>query len=448
LLLLLTAAASLLVTWRVYTEPYRAQGQSARLAELGRIVFAQPPAWIPRFGQNLQKIVLVDVADRDDPEEYLEAVTALPGLETLVVGGPQFGDKQLRRLYGLRSLHGLVLDSTEVAEAGLAEIQQALPALEVYRSARRAVRALEAAMTKVKAGYVYTTHPALERTSIDPLPWLALAVGSEYFPDRRGCLLYAGNAEMVHLKHLPNLQELHVQENITDAGMVHVDGLASLTRLNMGWHTPWARGVPVRVTDAGLAHIKGLTNLTDLSINANITDDGMEHLQGLLNLRTLRVIGDITDRGLAHVANLTNLDSLELESTYITDEGLAHLSSLKNLRSLNLYSTDIRGTGLLHLQGLPGLAELNLGATNISDTELAHLKELRSLKALQILNTGTTKLAVAELRMALPECKISHSPTADGPVGRVLTSMMRGAMRASQSPTGARNRLATETVSP
>jgi hypothetical protein len=49
-------------------------------------------------------------------------VAALTDLETLVVGGPQFGDEELRRLHGLRSLRGLVLDSTEVTDAGLAEI--------------------------------------------------------------------------------------------------------------------------------------------------------------------------------------------------------------------------------------------------------------------------------------------------------------------------------------
>jgi hypothetical protein len=436
LLLVVTGVALSLGAWRTCIEPYRRQRQTAQLvAKLeGRFVMSEGVDWLPYFGKDLRKLVLVDLADRDDPAEYLDAVAALPALETLVVGGPKFGDEQLRRLHRLHTLRGLVLDSTEVTDAGLAEIQQALPALEIERSPRRAVRALEAAMTKAKAGYVYTTHPAVERTLIQPLPRLAAVVGSEYFPDRRGCLLYSGDAEMVHLKHLTNLRELHLQENITDAGMVHVEGLASLTRLNLGWHTPWARGVPARVTDAGLAHLKGLTNLTELSINADITDAGMVHVAGLPNLRTLRVIGHITDRGLAHLKNLTNLESLELESTYITDAGLAHLQGMKNLRSLNLYSTDIRGSGLVHLQDLPQLAELNLGATNISDAELANLKKFKSLKILRLINTGTTARAVTDLRTALPGCEVSHTPTADNPFQRAIISIVRGTVRGSQAP--------------
>ena len=77
----------------------------------------EAPTWIPRFGHNLRKIVLVDVADRDDPEEYLAALAALPAFETLVVGGPQFGDQQLRRLHGRQILRSLVLDCTDVTDA-------------------------------------------------------------------------------------------------------------------------------------------------------------------------------------------------------------------------------------------------------------------------------------------------------------------------------------------
>ena len=130
LLWLLAAAAAMLVAWRAFVEPYRRQHQTAQLIKKlgGRIESVPPPRWLPQFGHNLEKIVLIDVADRDDPAEYLEAVAVLPALETLVVGGPQFGDQQLRRLHGLETLRGLVLDSTEVTDAGLAEIQAALPA--------------------------------------------------------------------------------------------------------------------------------------------------------------------------------------------------------------------------------------------------------------------------------------------------------------------------------
>ena len=93
--------------------------------------------------------------------------------------------------------------------------------------------------------------------------------------------MYDGDSELVHLKYLTNLQELHLQKNITDAGMVHVGGLAGLTNLNLGWHPPWARGEPTQVTDAGLVDLRGLTNLTELSIDSDITDTGMVNVADL-----------------------------------------------------------------------------------------------------------------------------------------------------------------------
>jgi hypothetical protein len=146
-----TASVVLLSIWHVVFQPYRRQQQTVKLVATlgGHIVTVEAPWWLPRFGNDLQKIVLIDVAQCDDPPKYLESVAALTDLETLVVGGPQFGDEELRRLHGLRSLRGLVLDSTEVTDAGLAEIQQALPEFEVYRSPRRAVRAIETAIVNV-----------------------------------------------------------------------------------------------------------------------------------------------------------------------------------------------------------------------------------------------------------------------------------------------------------
>jgi len=58
---------------------------------------------------------------------------------------------------------------------------------------------------------------------------------------------------------------------VTDAGLVHLGGLAQLKTLHL-WKT--------RVTDAGLQHLKGLTKLDFLCLDGTkVTDAGVEGLQ-------------------------------------------------------------------------------------------------------------------------------------------------------------------------
>ena len=91
---------------------------------------------------------------------------------------------------------------------------------------------------------------------------------------------------------------------------------------------------------------------------------------------------DITDAGLLHLAGLTNLQTLTLHSTKITDAGLVHLKELTNLQTLFLANTKITDTGLVHIKGLTQLQDLGLQQTKVTDT------------------------GVADLKKALPNCKI------------------------------------------
>ena len=62
----------------------------------------------------------------------------------------------------------------------------------------------------------------------------------------------------------------------TDAGMEHVKGITTLSRLCLDG---------TKVTDAGLTHLKGVESLRILNLaNTNVTDAGLEHLEGLKNL--------------------------------------------------------------------------------------------------------------------------------------------------------------------
>ncbi len=69
------------------------------------------------------------------------------------------------------------------------------------------------------------------------------------------------------------------QNNVTDAGLRHLSGLANLELLNVQYRN---------VGDEGLKHLRGLTKLKDLDLDSTkVTDAGLEHLRGLTSLRVL-----------------------------------------------------------------------------------------------------------------------------------------------------------------
>ncbi len=103
LLIVVTLVAGLLVAWRAYTEPFRRQRETmALIKELGGSYKTDlgGPKWLRwLFGdENFQNIVLIVLADCDDPEKYLGQIVSLPRLETLVVGSQKFTDEHLSHL--------------------------------------------------------------------------------------------------------------------------------------------------------------------------------------------------------------------------------------------------------------------------------------------------------------------------------------------------------------
>ena len=177
LLIVVTLVSGLLLAWRAYVEPYRRQRETmALIKELGGEYKTESdgPAWIRNwFGaENFQKIVLVDLADCNAPAKYLEQVTALPKLETLVVGGQKFTDEHLSRLKRLKTINGLVLDSTDVTDDGIEALKQTLTALAIRKSQRRPTIALKQLGGERVITELYEALPKLRRL-----------VGDEYFVD-------------------------------------------------------------------------------------------------------------------------------------------------------------------------------------------------------------------------------------------------------------------------
>jgi hypothetical protein len=154
----------------------------------------------------------------------------------------------------------------------------------------------------------------------------------------------------------------------------------------------WVR-LPTHAGDAALVHLKPLSD----------------------EVEKLDLAGtQVTDAGLVHLKDLTALGALSLSGTQAADSSLVHVKGLTTLRVLSLSGTRVTDAGLIRLKGLTGLEELYLYGTQVTDASLVHLKGLMTLHVLGIADTGVTPTGAAELRKALPGCRILGPLT--GPV--------------------------------
>ena len=121
---------------------------------------------------------------------------------------------------------------------------------------------------------------------------------------------------------LPRLRYLHLSNaRITDRGLAVLGALEAIDGLSLQGNA---------FTDEGLAALKSATQLKQLILGlgeSEITDAGLVHLRGLANLEVLGLQRTgVTDEGLIHLRGLKNLKTLWVSNTQVTEEGKAKLS--------------------------------------------------------------------------------------------------------------------------
>ena len=118
------------------------------------------------------------------------------------------------------------------------------------------------------------------------------------------------------------------------------------------------------LTDAGLVHLDGLQDVVNLHLGGTqVTDAGLVHLKGLSSLRRLHLENTgVGDAGLVHVKGLANLEYLNLYATKVTDKGMEHLKGLKKLRRLYLWQSKVTEEGADKLRATLPALNVNTGA--------------------------------------------------------------------------------------
>ena len=139
----------------------------------------------------------------------------------------RLSNADLAHLQGLRQLHALYLNNSDVTDAGMVYLQ---------------------------------TFPNLE----------------ELWAQNTGI----GDAGMGYVGRVSTLRTLYLSNTyVTDAGLKELSALTNLQKLSLA---------STRVTDAGLGHLKRLQKLEDLSLeDTRVTDRGLLRLRTLSSLRAL-----------------------------------------------------------------------------------------------------------------------------------------------------------------
>ncbi len=275
----------------------------------------------------------------DDALKHLEGMNELLDLQ---LNNTKFTDKAVQHLAKLKTLRMLGLQYTNITDDGVAQLTEALPALET-----------------ITLGGQHITDKSLRALRVAK-NLRGVLVASAKITD-------AGIAELKGITHLNELSVFNCPE-VTDASLDTITQCPDLTVLFLA---------DTSVTDAAAPKIATLTNLKELGLGGSaITSGGLRHFTKL-NLTLLSLYGSsgIDDGGLIHVKSIPTITDLDLTGTKVTNDGLAQLAALPELESLRLDDTAITDAGLPDLKKLSGtLRLLGLSGTKVSPQGIEDLR--------------------------------------------------------------------------
>lgn len=267
----------------------------------------------------------------------LAALAELPNLEKLELSG-DIDDRGLQQIGKLTKLKTLALSDPDGATDEGLKYLTTLKALESLK--------LEGELLDQDGLKHLATLPRLKRLDVSSTR--------------------LGDAQVAQIAGMKELKTLLLPSGITDAGLLHLAGCASLESVN--WKD-------LEVKGPGLAGLRG-TQVAELDFEwRDISDNQLAAIKDLTQLRSLTLTDQITDKGMPYLAGLVNLTKLVLKDTNVTDAGLAHLKNLKQLEELDLSSTKITEASLGLLKQFPQLDVLDVTGTDIDAKQREQLSK-------------------------------------------------------------------------
>lgn len=353
----------------------------------------------------------------DDFPRLLE----IPTVQSVSMTGPKATHERIVALAALRNLKSLRLDLSGANDASVANISK-FAKLEDLNLDGCSIS--DAALSSI-ASSLTIKRLRLAKTNIS-------------------------DAGLAQIKNLTQLELLDISDcdQVTSAGLVHLQGLTKLRNLSLGGPG---------ITDAGMPSLRNLTNMVSISFKeCSITDASFEALAGMTKLKefdiyktpagnnALRILSQgremtklklrgsgVTNQGLIdHIAKFESVTSIDLGETETDDKALVAISKMKKLEDLNLLRTKVTNAGVaslaslklkrlnlddiqaiddgvvIHIAKMQSLEFLHLGKTSITDAGVRGLSSLANLKDLILNNTQVSEMAVTELQAKLSKLKV------------------------------------------
>ncbi len=264
-----------------------------------------------------------------------------PEIAYLDFSNSRVSDADLDNLRGMSSLETLVLNDTQITDAGLKRLQQ-------------------------------QSHPKLT----------GIRIAGTGVTD----------AGLASLGKMTSLRNSALGDQITDAGLEKLLPLTSLEALWLGNND--------RIGDAGMRCVGRFSSLNALDVGSKkITDAGIAQLQNLKHIYDLRLrCNGMTDAGMAHLQRLRQLGFLQLESDQLTDAGMATLRRFPRLATFKLRGDRVTGAGLPNFTSFPDLRDLALCGKRVGDEAIRHLKRDHELYSLTLHGDAITDAGLAPLK--------------------------------------------------
>ena len=188
-------------------------------------------------------------------------------------------------------------------------------------------------------------------------------------------------------------------KRVTGSGIAHLktSSISMLTLGNCG------------LVDAEMVHLKAMPNLQQLGIfNTSIGDVGLKHISEVKQLNSLQIqnCGNLTDEGMKHLEKCEALQYIELNSP-LTGACFQSLGKIKTLTRIHSSGIKVTDADVKHLMSLPKFEELGLHLNLITDVGLETLSQIKTLNGVNVKGSKVTAAGVKKFRAALPECKVT-----------------------------------------
>ena len=293
------------------------------------------------------------------PVTSLEAVSKLPRLNRLSLGGPAVQPEQINLLVDAPVLRSLSLGANDL--------------LDPPGTMTNAVVASVCRITRLKEFSIFTLRDELTNDGLIPL---------EKLSSLEQLTIHGVAIDDDGLAHLPKLN------GVKSLGLrlpnVRGEGLESIARMSQLGHL--SLYCP-QLTDSSLVPLRSLQRLWNLGLSEcpRLTGASFAALGDMPLLRNLSLHQTgINDEALSEIARRPTIMTLGLSrNPGITNEGLARLVPLKRLRNLSLVEnpqlTDEAIPALRQLtESQPDLSAIYLKGTKLSSEGRAELRALKS----------------------------------------------------------------------